>query len=280
MLIKNKKPVLIRINILILLIFVLSMIAFKPPIAQTKQGNTLYVNVNGGDDYTSIQEAINAANESDTIYVYSGTYYENIVIDKSLNLLGENIANTIIDGRNNGDVVFLSPKSNYINISKFTIQNSGMNIYDSGINIDSDYNRIVNIIIKNCNCGLSLDFWAHNCIISENVFTNNVKGVSVYSVYPNNNLIYHNNFAENQINAHDNSNSTWFTLGEGNYWDDYNGQDSDGDGIGDTPYDIPGNSTQDKYPLVEPYGTPGFEIIIMFMAISIVIIMIKKKKKR
>jgi len=36
-------------------------------------------------------------------------------------------------------------------------------------------------------------------------------------------------------------------------WDDYTGIDDDGDGIGDTHYDIPGNRAQDEYPLMEPY---------------------------
>lgn len=39
----------------------------------------------------------------------------------------------------------------------------------------------------------------------------------------------------------------------GNYWSDYNGTDSNGDGIGDTPYLIDANRT-DFYPLIAPFN--------------------------
>jgi len=274
----NKRSVVLRINILLVLIFVLSIIISLQPMTKTKEYNIIYVDDDGTSDYTSIQDAINAANENDTIYVYNGTYFENLIIDKPIKLIGENKQNTIIDGKSNGDVIFLDPSSNYVNISGFTIQNSGIDRYDEGINIDSDFNKIIGNIVKDCNCGMSLDYWAHNCLIQDNIFTSNNKGISVYSVFPNNNLIFHNNFVKNTMSSYDNSNGLWDYNGQGNYWDDYTGNDNNGDGIGDTPYNIPGGSTQDNYPLMKPYGTPGFELLIMIIAIAFVIIMLKRKK--
>ncbi len=50
------------------------------------------------------------------------------------------------------------------------------------------------------------------------------------------------------------SNDTWCDMGckEGNYWNDYEGVDTNGDGVGDTPYKIPGGNNIDWYPLMKP----------------------------
>ena len=276
----SKKAIILRITILLL---VTSMIIpmFKGfSAAEIEENDIIKVDDSGGANYFIIQDAINAANHGDTIYVYSGTYFENIVIDKTINLVGEDKDTTIIDGSNMGDVITLASSSNGVNLTGFTIQNSGSGSYESGIDINSDYNTIAGNNIKNNEYGIALDLWGHNCKIFSNNFENNIYGILVYSVYPNNNTIYHNNFENNIINAYDDSNSNWTKDGQGNYWDDYNGTDNNDDGIGDTPYLIPGGSTQDDYPLMnkEEHETPGFETITIISAIIIALIILKRKK--
>ena len=55
---------------------------------EISNGKTLYVGGNGPNNYTGIQDAVNAAEDGDTIIVYSKTYRENIVVSKSLTIKG------------------------------------------------------------------------------------------------------------------------------------------------------------------------------------------------
>jgi parallel beta-helix repeat protein len=48
------------------------------------------------NDYPTIQAAINAANNGDTIQVAAGRYYEDVVVNKSVAIIGESAATTLI----------------------------------------------------------------------------------------------------------------------------------------------------------------------------------------
>jgi len=98
---------------------------------------------------------------------------------------------------------------------------------------------------------------AKNSILVNNNISTNGYGIRLDSSL--NNLIYHNNFKNNhKYNAYDNGESNSWDDGYpsgGNYWEDYNGEDVDNDGIGDTPYNISGTAgAQDQYPLMEPWN--------------------------
>ena len=105
------------------------------------------------DDYSTIQEAVNAADVGYQIriFVRAGIYKENIKIYIwSLTLHGENKRSTIIDGSMLDYVILLSEYSVLVNCSGYTIKN-GVQEY-SGMNIASDYKIIeANIITHNDN---------------------------------------------------------------------------------------------------------------------------------
>lgn len=265
--------------LLLVSICVIALAFTNFPSVKSENAKSINVDKTGFADFTSIQDAIDSANEGDIIHVAPGTYFENIVINKTITIIGSDKDKTIIDGRGIGNVIWLAPSSNWVNITGFTIQNSGFEEYRSGIDIDSDNNMIYENIIKNCKYGIKLELWGHNCRVVSNTISENIYGVLVYSVTPNDNIIARNNFIGNNFNAYDDSNSSWSYIKDGNYWDDYKGQDNNGDGIGDTPYQIPGGSAQDAYPKIKPFQTPGFEMLTVIVAVALAFIILRKKRQ-
>jgi len=95
-------------------------------------GNILYVGGSGPGNYSQIRDAIEDAYDGDTIFVYddSSPYieYMTLVIDRSINLIGENCYSTIID--NNNQSTLIKIYSDNVTISGFTLQNfSGHGIF-------------------------------------------------------------------------------------------------------------------------------------------------------
>ncbi|HEC80968.1 MAG TPA: DUF1565 domain-containing protein [Thermoplasmatales archaeon] len=92
----------------------------------------------------------------------------------------------------------------------------------------------------------------NNTVFENLILRNNVMGVYLCCVAAGN-LVYGNAFIGNNENARCDKavNGVWSHDGMGNYWDDYNGTDEDGDGVGDTPYQIPGGGNcEDEFPLM------------------------------
>jgi len=136
-------------------------------------GNILYVGGDGPGNYSNIQDAVKNASNGDTVFVYDGTYYEQVKIEKSINLIGEEKNTTIIDGCGSGHVVLF--KADYITVSGFTIQNGG----NDGLHLFwSDKCLIANnIIVNNKDCGIYSDEGCWDCNITYNRIENNSVGI-------------------------------------------------------------------------------------------------------
>jgi len=194
----------------------------------------------------SIQAAINAASPGDTILVPSGTYYEHVIVNKTVSLIGENTRTTNIDGNGTGTAVVLTADNVYI--SGFTIRNCS-SLGSCGIDLSGTaMNTIIGNTVTSNVRGFYLGFNSSNNSISENTIMDNFQGIVLLGSCDN--TIYHNNFVNNTEQAYDNGTSSWDNGYEGNYWSDYNGTDLDGDGIGNTFLPHQG---VDNYPLMSPY---------------------------
>lgn len=162
-------------------------------------------------------------------------------------------SNTVLFGNDiidNGQGIYLYSSTNNV------ISANSLNTEWSGIQFTSSSNNTItaNTLTGNLR-GVHL-MWSSN---NNEIFENIIAGNSLFGVHmdtSSNNRIYHNEINNvNQVYSV-NSTNTWddgYPSG-GNYWSDYKGKDTDGDGIGDTPYVID-TQNQDRYPLIQ--GTPA-----------------------
>jgi nitrous oxidase accessory protein len=154
----------------------------------------LYVGGIGPNNYTRIQYAIDDASNGDTVFVYddNSPYYENVIVNKTINLIGEDRDSTVIDADSTADAVYITV--DWVNISGFTLTNSGSNQYDCGIDLQADHTNIVdNKIISNNYYGMCLRGSNYNNIIGNFISENDDRGIDVrynsdYNIISGNNI--------------------------------------------------------------------------------------------
>jgi nitrous oxidase accessory protein len=159
------------------------------------RGNWLYVGGSGSGNYTRIQDAIDDASNGDTIYVYNGTYYENITLTKPLSLIGEQQQTTIIDGCQHGDVITIISDS--ATISGFTLRNSSLDMWEHwAINIQKNDFTVSQCIITANNGGIYLYNVSHcnikYCSIYNNICSSIVIRLHSDNIQIDNSTIFHN----------------------------------------------------------------------------------------
>lgn len=134
-----------------------------------------------------------------------------------------------------------------------TIDNNGNGIYI----YNSKGNSIADNKARNCYVGITLEGSSDNTISGNTAGGNDHYGIYAYN--SSGNVLWSNSMLNNRRNAlaRGGANSWNCTSGSqcpgyiGNYWDDYTGNDSNGDGIGDTPYML-NSKNVDMYPLIAP----------------------------
>jgi parallel beta-helix repeat protein len=161
------------------------------------------------DEYATIQNAINHALVGDTIYVKSGIYYEHVIVNKSVSLIGEDVSTTIIDGNNTGHVIHVV--SDHVHVTGFTIQKSGnihMPALDAGICLNHATDCIIsgNRAIDNGFAAISLLYSHQNTIINNNLSSTGWGGIHLLS--SSRNIVSGNIIADKYggVNGHVSSN--------------------------------------------------------------------------
>ena len=143
------------------------------------RATTLFVGGGGAGNYSSIQAAIDDSSVGDTIFIYddSSPYFENIFVYKTINIIGENMDTTVINGNNVGDVITITKDS--VKINYVTVTNSGSGPEDAGIEVVGvQHPRIKNVKCLSNSIGIFLN-GADGGYIEYNTFSSN----SLYGGY-------------------------------------------------------------------------------------------------
>ncbi|UCD91863.1 MAG: right-handed parallel beta-helix repeat-containing protein [Methanobacteriota archaeon] len=236
---------------------------------------------------------------------------------------GNTIVNNKVTDSRVGTALIQSDNNYIANNTISCIHESGISSSAGGIALYSSVNNTVaNNAVRDCETGIVMGSSSNENVITGNVVSGNIGAVGIlvqssndslivgnkismnyYGIAISNsggNKIYHNNFVDNFNHSYDESNGNEWDNGYpsgGNYWSDYQGSDwfsgpgqnlSGQDGIGDVPYDIPGGTSQDRYPLLRPFGEKSiFEdiwfwvlaAVIMVVVISSIFLILYKRRK-
>ena len=140
----------------------------ETPTPSTPARDPITINVPGG--YSTIQAAINAAIDGDTIAVKSGTYNENVVLDKKVKLSGELSGSTIVNGLGSDHALTITNGKDIL-IERFTFQSKDKYaIYCSGINqITATFK---NLIVKDSGRGVVAEENCRLTILNSLIYNN------------------------------------------------------------------------------------------------------------
>ncbi|UCE37622.1 MAG: right-handed parallel beta-helix repeat-containing protein [Thermoplasmata archaeon] len=156
------------------------------------------------DDYTTIQEAIDAANPGDEIYVRENPipYNEELIINKTVTLVGQDMYTTIINasGIVDGSGTVIHITANDVLIQGFTVTGGDCGIYCDNTN----WTKIGYCTIsKNNDYGIYMDT-TNNDIIESNIISNNnldsdSEGFGIYALDSSAKGVWGNTISYNEV---------------------------------------------------------------------------------
>ncbi len=170
--------------------------------------DTLYVGA--GQQFTTIQAAIDAASPGDTIIVAAGTYNENVVVNKSVTLQSAEKHKAKIDGDTTGDGVpdgsCMTLSANGVTIDGFDIRNGYNGIIgetDNSIISNNNIHGHLNYVGSN---GVGILLWGdndNNQILDNKIEQNDRQGIFIgyggASKISNGNMISGNDIKKNGL---------------------------------------------------------------------------------
>ena len=159
---KSYPSIVLGVTLLGLIIFAL--------MSWNVSGETIVVDGQGGGNYTSIQQAIDNSTDGDTIQVWAGTYQENIVVNRSISLLGNGTNETIIENVDEDTSVSLMVSSNNVQIGGMVFSNERPYPLDAACRISTNHSTFRDLYFSNTS--LHIEHTGHS------IFTKNKQSFS------------------------------------------------------------------------------------------------------
>lgn len=221
-----------------------------------------------GGDYSTIQAAVDAASERDTIVVADGTYPESVNVSKTLTIQSENgcTSTSVNPSRSSGFVI----SADRVTVSGFTI--SGVTGQDNyGIEVkDGRDCLITENVIRQCREGIHLSGTTRITVTNNTIGVgDNTERRALFLDNARQSTVFFNTFISGIVAIEGSTTDTsWSTPDErtyiynghgctsklGNTWPGYAGDDSDDNGVGNSPHTIAGSEI-DEYPLMAAIGS-------------------------
>ena len=173
--------------VLIVMFQFTNCVCFFSPFNTCKADSPPTLYVGPGEMYLHIQDALNVATDGYRIFVYNGSYDENLIINHRIDLFGEDRSNTIVNGNR---TTVITVNADNVNISHFTITNTNALEDTSIIQVNGENSIITDNIISSGYHGIQL-YYTDNHLIYDNIIRNNAgDGVRLIQSHNNANISF------------------------------------------------------------------------------------------